>query len=263
MAAKNRQKKKRIPRVTLQDQLLLLIKEALKTARVARRHQKPLDGANHYADKMADLRADATNLFRQIATESVGDTSALAELIETVFSVDASAKDRTQAARELQFKIKTDWATTPPETILLEEASVFPLVILNRTCRAYLVSIGRQVNGCYSQGWYDACAVMMRRLLESCIIEAFEANKIDATIKDPKSGDFLQLSALIEVALRESSWNLPRNVRREIKNLRELGNRSAHNRYYLATKTDIEKYINVYREAVEAFLHIARLIKPS
>jgi hypothetical protein len=115
------------------------------------------------------------------------------------------------------------------------------------------------MNGAYSAGWYDACAVMMRRLLESVIIEAFEARKIDHKIKDA-NGDFLQLTALIKAALAEKSWNLPRNVRKKIESLRDLGHTSAHNRYYLAKQPYLDELKSVYRESIEAFLHIANLL---
>ncbi len=242
-----------------QDQLARLMLEALNVAKTARKHRQSLKGVNYYANKMASLRADATIAFGRLSGKSIGDTSALAELMQQVFSVDASAKDRAQAARDLQFALKTTWADASTDQSRLEEAGVFPLVTLNRTGRGYLISVGKQVNGCYASSWYDSCAVMMRRLLESAIIEAFEAKKIDAKIKDAK-GDFLQLTALINAALAETTWNLPRNVRKELPNLRDLGHRSAHNRYYLATKPDVDKLTSAFRETVEAFLHLANLL---
>jgi Domain of unknown function (DUF4145) len=132
---------------------------------------------------------------------------------------------------------------------------------LNQAKRGHLVAVGRQMNGSYASGWYDACAVMMRRLLESAIIEAFEARKIDAKIKNSTTGDFLQLTGLVAAALAESTWNLPRTVKRTLDGLKDLGHRSAHNRYYLATKPDLDKYVDAYREAVEAFLHLAGLLQ--
>jgi hypothetical protein len=99
----------------------------------------------------------------------------------------------------------------------------------------------------------------MRRLLESVIIEAFEARKIDSKIKDGK-GDFVQLTALIKAALSETSWNLPRNVKNRIELLRDLGHASAHNRYYLAKQPYIDEQKTAYRETIEAFLHIANLL---
>jgi len=141
-----------------------------------------------------------------------------------------------------------------------EDSGVFPLSKLTQTKRGYLISVGRQANGAYSAGWFDACAVMMRRLLESAIIEAFEAIKRDSKIKDPSTGDFFQLTELIRFALAESSWNLPRTVKKELPNLRDLGHRSAHNRYYLATKSDIDKLASPFRETIEAFLHLGKLL---
>ena len=148
-----------------QEILIDLIDGALLTAKTARKHRQSLSGVNHYADKMANLRADATNAFRSLPQGSIGDTSALAELMEVVFSTGASPKDRASAARDLQFTIKTTWTKAPADTSHLEEAGVFPLVKLNETKRGYLVAVGRQMNGCYAAGWYDSCAVMMRRLL--------------------------------------------------------------------------------------------------
>jgi hypothetical protein len=78
-------------------------------------------------------------------------------------------------------------------------------------------------------------------------------------IKDG-NGDFFQLTGLIKAALAESSWNLPRNVRKQIESLRDLGHTSAHNRYYLAKQLYIDELKGVYREAIEAFLHIANLL---
>jgi hypothetical protein len=88
----------------------------------------------------------------------------------------------------------------------------------------------------------------------------FEAKKIDATIKDPASGNFLQLTAIVNAAIAEPSWNLPRNVKKQLPNLRDLGHTSSHNRYYLAKQPDVDKLTMAFREAVEAFLHLSGLL---
>src|SRR5574341_366880 len=78
-----------------------LVQPGLAVAKKARRHRKSLYGDNFYGNKLAELRADATNAFRRLAARSAGDSSALAELLEVVFTVDASSSDRLGAAREL------------------------------------------------------------------------------------------------------------------------------------------------------------------
>lgn len=184
-----------VRRLSPQQLIIGYIAAALGCAKTAARHNQSLSGANFYANKMADLRADATIAFGNFSSGTVSDTSALGELMQKVFSASASAKDRSQAARELQFALKTTWAEVKPNQETLEENGLFPLATLAQTKRGYLVAVGRQMNGSYSAGWYDACAVMMRRLLESAIIEAFEARKIDEKIKDG-NGDFFDLIAL-------------------------------------------------------------------
>lgn len=244
----------------LQDQLAKLIDDALEVARTAKKHSKPLEGVNFYADKMVKHRADATNLFARLADRSVDDTTALVEMMQKVFSTDAEAKERAQAARDLKFALKTTWKDTPPvDQSELEAGGIFPLVALKQTKRGYIVAIGRQMNGCYEAGWYDGCAVMMRRLLEIAIIEAFEAKKIDHKIKDGK-GNFIQMSDLVTAALAETAWNLSRGVKKALPDLRDLGHKSAHGRHYLAKRMYVDEQKTAYRESVEAFLHLAGLL---
>jgi hypothetical protein len=177
-----------------------LAKEALEVAKKARRHHRSLSGDNFYGNKLADLRADATNAFGNFNEQSTGDTAALAELIEAIFAASTSKNDRLKAYRELSFSLRTTWrsASTPLATESAE--SFFPPTILAQANRGYISAIGRQMNGCYTSGWRDACAVMMRRLLEIVIIEAFETKGVASKIKDA-DGNYFQLSKLINLAL--------------------------------------------------------------
>lgn len=52
--------------------------------------------------------------------------------------------------------------------------SLVPGDVANDT-RGYVERFVEQVNGCYREGWYDASAIMIRRLLEVLIIDSFEA----------------------------------------------------------------------------------------
>jgi hypothetical protein len=146
--------------------------------------------------------------------------------------------------------------STPVENVT---DNLFPLSLLAKTRRGYLITIGRQMNGCFESGWYDACAVMMRRLLETAIIEAFEAKQLDGRIKT-QQGDFIQLTALIAAALSETAWNLSRNTKQALPYLRDIGHISAHSRRFTAQKGDIEKVQPHCRIAVEEFLHLAGLL---
>jgi hypothetical protein len=236
-----------------------LVNQALAVAKKARKHRKRLAGDNFYGNKLAELRADATNAFRRLAARSAGDSSALAELVEVVFATATSSSDRLDTARELTHALRTTWRTTPPTEEGDDADGLFPLAILDQAKRGYLISIGRQVNGAFRRGWYDACAVMMRRLLEIAIIEAFEARGLAAKIRD-SSDNYLQLSDLVDRALKETTWSLSRNARKYLPQLRDVGHQSAHGRYFLARSGDLERLRAGCRVVIEEFLHHASLL---
>lgn len=234
-----------------------LAQQAIAVAKKARRNHQNLAGDNHYGNKLAALRADAANHFRELSRQSVGDTTALAELIDVVFSPATLAVRRLSATRDLVFSLRTTWRQS--QVLPPGEEGVFPLAILAQTRRGYLVTVGRQMNGCYAQGWCDACAVMMRRLIEIAIIEAFENHEVADHIKD-KDGNYFQLSDLIAKTLAETELRLSRNAKKYLPKLRDLGHMSAHGRYFHAQKDDIEKVQQGFRVTVEELLYHADLL---
>jgi|SRR5579872_1811758 len=235
-----------------------LAQAALDVVRKASKHRRNLAGDNFYGNKLAQLRADATNAFGEMSASSAGDTSAIAELIETSFSATTNKKDRVAAIRELSYSLKTKWKQTShggsnPGNEL------FPLTIVAKTGRGYLLTITKQMNGCMREGWYDACAVMMRRLVEIVIIEAYENCSIQDRVKDG-NGNYFQLSALIDAALGENAFKLSRHTKAALPRLRNVGHRSAHGRHFTAQRSDVEKVEDGVRVVVEEFLHHAGLI---
>ena len=240
-------------------QLERLVEKAIDVARKARRHRAPLSGLNFYADKLAKLRTDAVVCFQQLNDPSVGDISAMAEMVEVVFAANTDYKRRVELSRNLIHELRTKkWRSSQPGS-LLEEEGLFPLSLIAKTRRGYLNAVCRQMNGSFSSGWYDAAAVMMRRLLETSVIEAFEARHLDGKIKNAQ-GDFFQLSDLVGAALSETAWSLSRNTKKALPNLRDVGHISAHSRRYTAQRSDILKISQDCRIAIEEFLHLAGLL---
>lgn len=97
-------------------------------------------------------------------------------------------------------------------------------------------------------------------MLETLIIEAFEAHRIDDRIKNP-DGSFFYLSALITAMLNERDWNLSRSVKKALPLLKDLGDQSAHNRRYLAKKADLDDIKRDFRLTIEELLHLSKLTK--
>jgi hypothetical protein len=145
----------------------------------------------------------------------------------------------------------------PPEGLRAARNFVIPITLVRGT-RGYIERIANQVNGAYENGWYDACAVMIRRLLETLIIEAFEAHNIADKIKNV-SGDFFHLRDLVDRSLQETSWNLTRSCKQSLPRIKEIGDRSAHSRRYNATRVDLMPLLGDIRLVVEEFLCLANL----
>lgn len=146
----------------------------------------------------------------------------------------------------------------PPEDGRIADQQLVVLSSLVRGTRGYIESIANQINGCYQNGWYDGCAVLLRRLLETLIIEAFEAHKIDSKIKDP-NGSFFFLRDLIDKTLSEKSWNIGRNTRQSLPRLKQLGDQSAHSRRYLARKGDLQPLLADVRIVIQELVFLSRL----
>lgn len=136
--------------------------------------------------------------------------------------------------------------------------NVLPHALVAGT-RGYIERVVFQINGSYEKGWFDACAVMMRRLIETLIIESFEAHYIANKIKDTRTGDFYYLSDLISKTLQENSWNLGRNSKKALPNLKTVGDQSAHSRRYNAHREDIDKLIPDFRTVCQELIYLARL----
>jgi hypothetical protein len=134
---------------------------------------------------------------------------------------------------------------------------VIPITIVEGT-RGYIVSIVEQINGCYAGGWYDACAVMCRRLLETLIIEAYESKRIEVEIKD-SSGNYFYLSELISKILSQPLFNLGRNTKAALPKLKNIGDQSAHSRRFIAQRGDIDDLIQFCRTVVQELVFLSGL----
>ena len=165
-------------------------------------------------------------------------------------------RDALAVAKAIQLDIASQLG--PPEDGLLSASqNVVPMSIVRGT-RGYIERVANQANGAYANGWYDACAVMIRRLLETLIIEAFERHGIAASIKNPL-GDFLYLRDLIDRCLQSPSWNLTRNSKSAMPKLKDVGDKSAHSRRYNAHRRDLDSLLPDIRLVVQELVYLAGL----
>jgi hypothetical protein len=126
---------------------------------------------------------------------------------------------------------------------------------LFKHCGDYIRKIVREINGSYEKGYFSCCAVMIRRLIETCMIEAFEKKGMQARIKN--GDDYLTAAQIKADLLKNPFGNLSRNSRQALQDeeILHLGDRCAHDRFFTARKPDIDRILPKVRDAVEYLVH--------
>lgn len=146
---------------------------------------------------------------------------------------------------QLAIDIKSDLAQTnrPPELVTFEYGSqVIPLNLFQNT-RDFLLKVVIQINQTYEHACYDACAVMIRRVLEMLIIITYENHKLENVIKDG-AGNYFMLSGLIPLYVNQKEWTLSRTTKTNLPQIKDLGDFSAHRLHYNAQRGDIDKILD-------------------
>jgi len=132
-----------------------------------------------------------------------------------------------------------------------------------RNTRGYIEAVCRELNGAFRAGYFNAAAVMLRRLLETLIIEAYEQLKREGEIKDG-NGNYLMLVDLVDRANGDkghAGLNLGRDSKAALKDAREIGNWAAHARRYIAHASDLTKVQKGVRLVVQELVQIANLLR--
>jgi hypothetical protein len=143
---------------------------------------------------------------------------------------------------------------------IVSDDSILPEILLKETKRPYLIKLAQQINSSYENNLFDACSLMMRRLLEVLLIHCFESAGISDSVKDD-DGNFKNLKTLINTAISRVEIKISNDVKKDIDKFRELGNLSAHRVKYNCRKDDIRVVRLDYRAVIEELLYISNLIK--
>ncbi len=167
-------------------------------------------------------------------------------------------KSATDIAKAIRADIP-DFAKPPAEGFKSATDQVIPLSYVRNT-RGYIEKLANQINGCYERGWFDACAVMIRRLCEVLIIEVYESKNMSGKIKDGNNQYFM-LEALIKSITTEPSWTLNRFTVQAFPQVADAGNLSAHSIRFNAHVDDIDRLVSDFRVAVQDLLALAGIKK--
>lgn len=134
--------------------------------------------------------------------------------------------------------------------------SILPPDMVKGT-RRYLEQIVHQINAAYEYGLYDASAVLMRRLMESLLIEIYLSRGRQIEIQ--RNGNFLMLEPIITHVKGDATITLSRAAPKTMDEVKQLGDTAAHDRTYVTQQVDIDDVKARYRKLVTELLALASI----
>jgi len=172
-----------------------------------------------------------------------------------------TVRGRRQGSFQLDVRRLSELDEKYRESIKIQRVEVSESIIPNDWVlgtRKYLETLAQQINGCYDFGFYDACAVLCRRLMESLIIETYITKKCHHEIQD-SNHIFLSLDRLINYICSDNAVTLGRNTPKIMKDVKQLGDTAAHDRVYVTQQQDIDDIKARYRRMIGDLLVNAKI----
>ena len=123
--------------------------------------------------------------------------------------------------------------------------------------RIYLEKVVNQINSSYELEFFDCCAVMCRRLMESLIIEVYIVAKRQHEIQNNKV--FLPLEKMISYICSDKKITLNRNAYKTMLSIKEVGDTAAHDRVYITQQPDINDIKHKYRRQILELLILSKI----
>lgn len=125
--------------------------------------------------------------------------------------------------------------------------------------RGYLEQLAHQINGTYDSGFFDACAVLSRRLMETLVIETYIHHGRHHEIQ--QNGVFVSLDRLLAHIKGDKSVALGRATPKAMDDVKHLGDTAAHDRTYITTQVDVDDIKARYRKLIGELLGLAGIRK--
>ncbi len=121
--------------------------------------------------------------------------------------------------------------------------------------RGYLEELAHQINGTYDAGFFDACAVLCRRLMETLLIEVYVHRQRHHEVQ--QNGVFVSLDRLLAHIKGDTTLALGRATPKAMDEVKQLGDTAAHDRTYITTRVDLDDIKARYRRLVGELLGLA------
>jgi len=203
----------------------------------------------------------ASELAEDLFEEGLGKPN-VTQLHKDLLKAKETVKGKRQKTFQLNVKhlsrLNTDYENYLTQQRPKVKDVILPDNLIAGT-RKYLEEMVREINGAFEAGFYNSSAVMLRRLMESLIIEAYIKAGITSNIKN--NNVFLMLDGLITNITSEPTFNLGRSSLKTMKLVKELGDTAAHDRTYLTQPADITDNVIQIRRLMSELLQLAGIVK--
>lgn len=113
-----------------------------------------------------------------------------------------------------------------------------------------------QLNGCWDREWNEACALTIRRLLESLIIHLYEKRGWDAEIRG--TDGYIKLQNLVDKVCGDGRVGLGKKPKEGLQHLKQIGDVAAHDFRVRVRRTDLNHKRTELRLACERLIFISQ-----
>lgn len=150
---------------------------------------------------------------------------------------DSEGKDKkpasapTAKAEESPKETRAKEAASTVTTDTFLDAEIF------RDCPAFIAFLIPQVNGCWDRGWFVACALTTRRLLETLIVYLYEKRGWTSDIRDAHG--YKRLQDLVDKVSGDSRVGLNQRSKNALAHLKTVGDVAAHDFKIQVRKKDL------------------------
>lgn len=118
----------------------------------------------------------------------------------------------------------------------------------------YIVRLVPQINGSYEHEWYEGAAMVLRRLMETLIIELYSRRGWSQDVQDPGTNEFMPLKALIDKLNADGRLHMQRRTIDGLNKVKEVVDTAAHDFRIKIRKSDLDKIQSAVRLTCERLI---------
>jgi hypothetical protein len=131
------------------------------------------------------------------------------------------------------------------------------------TMPVYISRLLPQLNGAYNNEWFEAAAMILRRFVETLIIELYTRRGCQPEIQDSVTNEYFMLKALIDKLNGDPRFGMQSRVIAGLKAIKELGDMAAHDFRIRIRKTDLDRIQSSARVAIERLIFVIGASAPT